>query len=109
MCKPLTANAEESASFPLTFLHQATEIFKQWKASGQSGLSQIGFSPDFQSWIQLATCFRENLSAIQFKDVLAGTARPMVVIFVCQFCNFFNQKKNLLPKPAATKSSPHFS
>ena len=71
MCKSLTVNAEESASFFLTFLHQATEIFKQWKASGQSGLttetftaciqflkavSQIGFSPDFQTWVQLATC-----------------------------------------------------
>ena len=63
MCKPITVNAEESASFYLTFLHRATEIFKQWKASGQSGLtnetftaciqfikavSQIGFSPDFK-------------------------------------------------------------
>ena len=125
MCKPLIVNAEESASFSLTFLHRATEIFKQWKASGQSGLtnetftaciqfikavSQIGFSLDFQTWVQLATCFRENLSAVQFKDVLASTARPMAVIFVCQFCNFFNQKKkNSLPEPAATKSSPHFS
>ena len=68
MCKPLTVNAKGSASFSLTFLHQATEIFKQWKASGQSGLtnetftacnqsmeavSQIGFSSDFQTWVQL--------------------------------------------------------
>ena len=123
MCEPLTVNAEESASFSLTFLHRATEIFKQRKASEQSGLtnktftaciqfieavSLIGFSPDFQTCVQLATCFRENLPAIQFKDVLASTARPMAVIFVCQFCHFFNQK-NSLPEPAATKSSPHFS
>ena len=122
MFKPLTVNAEESASFSLTFLHRATEILKQWKASRQSSLtnktftaciqfikavSQIGFSPDFRTWVQLATCFRENLPAIQFKDVLAIAARSMAVIFVCQFCNFFNQKK-LLPEPAATKSSPHF-
>ena len=107
MCKPLTA-AEGSASPSLTFLHRATEIFKQWKASEQSGLtnetftaciqsmeavSQIGFSPDFQTWVQLASCFLENLPAIQLKDVLASTARPMTVICVCQFCNFFNQKK----------------
>ena len=95
MCKPLTVNAEESASFSLTFLHRAFEIFKQWEASGQSGLtnetfteciqcikaiSQIGSSPDFQIWVQLATCFRENLPAIQFKDVLASTAGPMAVL-----------------------------
>ena len=100
---------QKSLPASLSFLHRATEIFKQWKASGQSGLtneiftaciqfikavSQIGFSPDFQAWVQLATCFRENLSAIQFKDVLASTARPMAVIFVCQFCTFFNPKKN---------------
>ena len=115
MCKPLIVNAEGSASFSLSFLHRATEIFKQWKASGQSGLpnetfsaciqsmeavSQIGFSPDFQTWVQLATCFLENLPAILLKDVLASTARPMAVILVCQFYNFFIQK---------TKSSPHFS
>ena len=108
MCKPLTVNAQGSASFSLTFLHRVTEIFKQGKASGQSGLtnetfsaciqsmeavSQIGFSPDFQTWVQLATCFLENLPAIQLKDVLASTAWPTAVIFVCQFYNFFNNKK----------------
>ena len=116
MCKPLIVNAEGSASFSLSFLHRATEIFKQWKASGQSGLpnetftaciqsmeavSQIGFSPDFQTWVELATCFLGNLPAILLKDVLASTARPMAVILVCQFCNFFIQK--------TSKSSPHFS
>ena len=108
MYKPLTVNAEGSASFSLTFLHQATEIFKKWKASGQSGLtnktftaciqsmeavSQIGFSPNFQTWVQQAMCFLENLPAIQLKNVLASTARLMAVIFECQLCNFFNQKK----------------
>ena len=124
MCKALTVNAEDCANFSLTFLHRAIKILKQWKASKQSGLTnktftayiqfikavrQIGFSPDFQTWVQLAACFRENLPAIQFTDVLASTARPMEVIFVCQFCNFFNQKNNSLPEPAATKSSPHIS
>ena len=97
MCKPLTENAEGSASFSLTFLHRATKILKQWKASRQSGLTndtftaciqcmeavrQIDFSPDFQTWVQLATCFLENLPTIQLKDVLASTARPVAVIIV---------------------------
>ena len=49
MCKPLTVNAEGSANFSFTFLHQATEIFKQWKASGQSGLSNKTFTACIQS------------------------------------------------------------
>ena len=107
MCKPPTVNAEGSASPSLTFLHRATEIFKQWKASGQSGLTnetftayiqsmeavcQIGFSPDFQTWVQLASCLLERLPAIQLKDVLASTARPMAVICV-SILQLFQPKK----------------
>ena len=73
-------------------------------------VSQIGFSPDFQTWIQLATCFLENLPAIQLKDVLASTARSIGGNFCMSILQLFQQnKKKSLPEPAATKSSPHFS
>ena len=72
-------------------------------------VSQIDFSPDFQTWVQPATCFLKNLPAIQLKDVLASTTGPIAVIFVCQFCNLFNQEKIRCLSLLRQKALPTFA
>ena len=39
MCKPLCLDEAGSSNYTLQFLLKALAIFKQWKASGQSGLT----------------------------------------------------------------------
>ena len=44
MCKPLCLDEDYSSNYTLQFLLKALAIFKQWKGSGQSGLTAETFT-----------------------------------------------------------------
>ena len=44
MCKSLCLDEDGSSNYNLQFLLKALAVFKQWKASGQSGLTAETFT-----------------------------------------------------------------
>lgn len=72
LCTPLAFKADGSNNCSLTFLEYAVAIFKQWKESGQSGLTKETFTACIQSMEAMMALTSYLITKHDFQYILPG-------------------------------------